>query len=107
MRFTTVTTLLAIIPVLSFASPLPEAGVQSRTLGQTGSYTVSGLGARKKQLIACGANELDLAIAMLECVHRCFLMGANDNNLIPFSGRNGCPQTTLTVTESQATPPTS
>lgn len=68
MRFITVTALLAILPALSFATPVPEAQpeIQSRTLGQTGSYTISGLGARKKQLIACGANELDLAIAMLE-----------------------------------------
>lgn len=70
MRFTSITTLLAILPAISLAIPAPEAQpkIESRSLGQTGSYVVSGLGARKKQLIACGANELDLAIAMLECV---------------------------------------
>ncbi|KAF8152577.1 hypothetical protein B0H34DRAFT_664070, partial [Crassisporium funariophilum] len=31
-----------------------------------GSYTVPGLGARKQQLLNCGATVLDLAIAMLE-----------------------------------------
>jgi hypothetical protein len=31
-----------------------------------GSYTVSGLGSRKQQVIAAGGNSLDLAIAMLE-----------------------------------------
>lgn len=31
-----------------------------------GSYTISGLGARKQQILKSGANTLDLAIAMLE-----------------------------------------
>ncbi|KIJ49239.1 hypothetical protein M422DRAFT_247043 [Sphaerobolus stellatus SS14] len=71
MLFTVLfTSLLAVIPNLTSANPLPEpaGGVAHvpRTLGTTGSYTVSGLGARKQQLIACGANELDIAIAMLE-----------------------------------------
>ena len=36
-------------------------------LGQDrGSYTVSGLGQRKQQVIGNGGNTLDLAIAMLE-----------------------------------------
>ncbi|KAF8157173.1 hypothetical protein B0H34DRAFT_490072 [Crassisporium funariophilum] len=51
------------LPVLVFASPV---NIAERTLGQTGSYTVSGLGARKQQLLNCGATTLDLAIAMLE-----------------------------------------
>ncbi|PVF96535.1 hypothetical protein CPB86DRAFT_786895 [Serendipita vermifera] len=47
-------------------APVPDPEVVPRTLGRTGSYTIPGLGNRKKQLIACGANSLDLAIAMLE-----------------------------------------
>jgi len=35
-------------------------------LATTGSYTVSGLGARKKQITAAGGTTLDLAIAMME-----------------------------------------
>lgn len=70
MRFASITAFLAILPVLVSSSPVGDVShdLKSRTLGQTGSYTVSGLGARKQQLIACGANELDLAIAMLEYV---------------------------------------
>ncbi|KIM33838.1 hypothetical protein M408DRAFT_18838 [Serendipita vermifera MAFF 305830] len=64
MRFT-LAALVCLLPVFTAASPLPEAAVAPRALGRTGSYTISGLGARKKQLIACGANTLDLAIAML------------------------------------------
>jgi hypothetical protein len=41
-------------------APAPNPEVVPRTLGNHGSYTISGLGARKKQLIACGANSLDL-----------------------------------------------
>ncbi|KAF8059827.1 hypothetical protein FPV67DRAFT_339557 [Lyophyllum atratum] len=67
MRFSAIASLLAVLPALVASTPVHEGvEVESRTLGQTGSYMVSGLGARKKQLIACGANELDLAIAMLE-----------------------------------------
>ncbi|KIM33839.1 hypothetical protein M408DRAFT_325423 [Serendipita vermifera MAFF 305830] len=65
MRFI-LAALACFLPLLVVASPLPEAAVVPRALGRTGSYTISGLGARKKQLIACGANSLDLAIAMLE-----------------------------------------
>lgn len=50
------------------SSPIGETNstLAARTLGQTGHYTIAGLGARKKQLTACGATVLDLAIAMLE-----------------------------------------
>ncbi|KDR71904.1 hypothetical protein GALMADRAFT_213725 [Galerina marginata CBS 339.88] len=62
---------IALIPALGLASPVgttdnSSRDLANRALGATGSYTVSGLGARKKQLIACGATVLDLAIAMLE-----------------------------------------
>ncbi|KAF8873872.1 hypothetical protein BD779DRAFT_1664312 [Infundibulicybe gibba] len=68
MRFFIVSAAVVLLPGLVIGSPVPEnaTSIEARTLGQTGSYTVSGLGARKKQLIACGANELDMAIAMLE-----------------------------------------
>lgn len=69
MRFcTALSALLAVLPALALASPVleTEAAIIGRALGQTGSYTISGLGNRKKQLIACGATHLDMAIAMLE-----------------------------------------
>jgi hypothetical protein len=49
------------------ASPLPEAegSLQARQ-SDRGSYTVSGLGSRKQQVLNAGGNTLDLAIAMLE-----------------------------------------
>ncbi|KAG5649591.1 hypothetical protein H0H81_002974, partial [Sphagnurus paluster] len=68
MRFTSIAAILAIVPVLVMSSPVPEAEAPVNTLAQTGSYTIPGLGARKKQLSACGANDLDLAIAMMEYV---------------------------------------
>ncbi|RKK71285.1 hypothetical protein BFJ69_g11133 [Fusarium oxysporum] len=37
--------------------------------GDRGSYTVSGLGARKQAILNAGGNTLDLAIAMLEDEH--------------------------------------
>jgi hypothetical protein len=40
--------------------------VKTRAAGDRGSYTVSGLGNRKKAIIGAGGNTLDLAIAMLE-----------------------------------------
>ena len=52
---------------LAFVAAAPfSGGIESRTLGAHGSYTVSGLGARKKAITACGGGTLDLAIAMLE-----------------------------------------
>lgn len=72
MRFTTATAFLTIISGIVLATPVPVhgTGTAPRSLGATGHYTVSGLGNRKKQLTACGANVLDLAIAMLEYVIR-------------------------------------
>jgi hypothetical protein len=62
----------AVIPALlvagASAAAVPGAAsstnLQARQ--QTGSYTISGLGARKKQVTAAGANSFNLAIAMLE-----------------------------------------
>jgi hypothetical protein len=40
--------------------------VAESALADTGSYTVSGLGARKQQITNAGGTTLDLAIAMME-----------------------------------------
>ena len=50
------------------AAAIPEPASSSNLVArqQTGSYTISGLGARKKQVTAAGANSFNLAIAMLE-----------------------------------------
>lgn len=48
----------------SAALALPAAELEARQ--NSGSYTIAGLGARKKQITAAGANSFDLAIAMLE-----------------------------------------
>ncbi|KAK1763272.1 hypothetical protein QBC33DRAFT_248557 [Phialemonium atrogriseum] len=48
----------------AIAAPLEE-GLAKRQ-GDRGSYTVSGLGARKQAVQSAGGNTLDLAIAMLE-----------------------------------------
>ena len=42
------------------------AAVAAAAPGDRGSYTVSGLGARKQAIIKAGGNTLDIAIAMLE-----------------------------------------
>lgn len=46
---------------------LPAAELEARQ--NSGSYTIAGLGARKQQITAAGANSFDLAIAMLETEH--------------------------------------
>ncbi|KAG6853495.1 hypothetical protein C0991_003769 [Blastosporella zonata] len=68
MHFPTVALALAFTLILTVveSTPVDSRVLSSRTLGSTGSYTVSGLGARKQQLINCGANYLDMAIAMLD-----------------------------------------
>ncbi|KAF8996663.1 hypothetical protein BDQ17DRAFT_1392014 [Cyathus striatus] len=64
--------LLLLVPSAVFSSPIATTNntavevVVPRSLGRTGSYTIPSLGKRKKQLLSCGANSLDLAIAMLE-----------------------------------------
>jgi hypothetical protein len=44
----------------------PGQDISPRAAGDHGSYTVSGLGNRKKAVLNAGGNTLDLAIAMLE-----------------------------------------
>ena len=58
MKFTTLVsaTILVLTPLIA-AVPMKRS---------TGSYTVSGLGSRKKAITAAGGTDLDLAIAMME-----------------------------------------
>jgi hypothetical protein len=50
------------------AAAIPETtsskGLEARQ--ETGSYTISGLGTRKRQVTAAGASSFNMAIAMLE-----------------------------------------
>lgn len=45
---------------------LALGAVASAAPGDTGNYTVPGLGARKQAITAAGGSTLDLALAMLE-----------------------------------------
>lgn len=59
---------LALLVTVASASTIPQAA-SSKNLEarqQTGSYTISGLGSRKRQVTTAGASSLNLAIAMLE-----------------------------------------
>lgn len=56
--------LLALLP-LAMAVP-HGSSMQRRADDDRGSYTVSGLGARKQEVTAAGGTSQDLAIAMLE-----------------------------------------
>jgi hypothetical protein len=55
---------LATLALGGTALALPAAELEARQ--NSGSYTISGLGARKKQITAAGADSFDLAVAMLE-----------------------------------------
>ncbi|KAF7670604.1 hypothetical protein GT037_011280 [Alternaria burnsii] len=58
----------AFLVTAASAATIPQAA-SSKDLEarqQTGSYTISGLGSRKRQVTAAGASSLNLAIAMLE-----------------------------------------
>jgi hypothetical protein len=59
---------LTLLATAASAATIPQA-TSSKDLEarqQTGSYTISGLGSRKRQVTAAGASSLNLAIAMLE-----------------------------------------
>ncbi|KAF3038541.1 hypothetical protein E8E12_008551 [Didymella heteroderae] len=58
----------AFLATAASAAAIPEAAsVKSLEARQeTGSYTISGLGARKRQVTAAGASSFNMAIAMLE-----------------------------------------
>lgn len=58
MKFTTLVSASVLV-----LAPLVAAAPMKRS---TGSYTVSGLGARKRAVTAAGGTDLDLAIAMME-----------------------------------------
>jgi hypothetical protein len=67
MRFIGLLALAALVAAAPAPEPISNAAtIAARTLGNHGSYSISGLGNRKKELTACGANSLDMAIAMLE-----------------------------------------
>jgi len=72
MRFPIILLQTLALTSLSLAAPTPTTnspstpayGVEKRS--SSGSYTVSGLGARKKLVTSAGGSTLNLAIAMLE-----------------------------------------
>ncbi|KAF1358640.1 hypothetical protein EJ07DRAFT_122702 [Lizonia empirigonia] len=66
MKFSAPVTALLIAGASAVAIPeaVPLTSLQARQ--DTGSYTVSGLGSRKQQVTAAGADSFNLAIAMLE-----------------------------------------
>jgi hypothetical protein len=53
----------------SVFTALSLAAVAVAAPGDRGSYTVSGLGARKQAILEAGGNTLDIAISMLEDEH--------------------------------------
>lgn len=57
---------VAILIAPIFALPAINADAHTLFGRDSGSYTVSGLGARKQAIIAAGGNVFDIAIAMLE-----------------------------------------
>lgn len=62
--------LVAVSGVLALTAAGPAAALTCPTVNGTtmscGSYTISGLGSRKQQVLKAGASVLDLAVAMLE-----------------------------------------
>jgi hypothetical protein len=61
MKLSAITSALLVAGASAAAVP---AKLQARQ--DSGSYSIPGLGARKQQVTAAGANSFDLAIAMLE-----------------------------------------
>ncbi len=59
------TVMAGMITTVTAAAPAAQALTCPSGMS-CGSYTVSGLGARKQQVLNAGANTLDLAVAMLE-----------------------------------------
>ncbi|CBX97476.1 hypothetical protein IAQ61_007116 [Plenodomus lingam] len=60
------TTALLAATTAATALPHPASSPSLQPRQDTGSYTIPGLGARKRQVTAAGASVFDLAIAMLE-----------------------------------------
>lgn len=57
---------LSILSFVAITSLTAASPVALDARADRGSYTVSGLGSRKQQVLNAGGNSLDLAIAMLE-----------------------------------------
>ncbi|KAH7366680.1 hypothetical protein BKA66DRAFT_425252 [Pyrenochaeta sp. MPI-SDFR-AT-0127] len=66
MKFSTIATTLLATSVSGAALPESASFTSLQARQQTGSYIISGLGQRKRQVTAAGANSFNLAIAMLE-----------------------------------------
>lgn len=69
MKLTLLASLLALassVIAVPTATHDPELESALKTRADRGSYTVSGLGNRKKAITGAGGNDLDVAIAMLE-----------------------------------------
>jgi hypothetical protein len=66
-RIIVLATFVATVAAGAISLAAPAASAQACPSGMTcGSYTISGLGARKQQVLGAGASVLDLAVAMLE-----------------------------------------
>lgn len=66
MKFSTIATAFLANSASVAAIPEPVSSKSLQARQQTGSYVISGLGQRKRQVTAAGANSFNLAIAMLE-----------------------------------------
>ncbi|KAF2023703.1 hypothetical protein EK21DRAFT_118495 [Setomelanomma holmii] len=66
MKLSAFATALLATGASAAAIPEPATSNALQARQQTGSYTISGLGQRKQQVTAAGANSFNLAIAMLE-----------------------------------------
>ena len=66
MKLSSITAMILAASASAAALPKPESGSKLQARQETGSYTISGLGQRKRQVTAAGANSFNLAIAMLE-----------------------------------------
>ncbi|KAL6704193.1 hypothetical protein ACN47E_008450 [Coniothyrium glycines] len=66
MKLSTFATFLLASGASAAAIPEPVSSNDLVARQQTGSYTISGLGNRKRQITAAGADSFNMAIAMLE-----------------------------------------
>lgn len=85
------------------AAAIPEAA-SSKALEarqQTGSYTIAGLGARKKQVTAAGASFLNMAVAMLE-TEKMDTNVSNPRSQIPTASTDADCTSTVCVWRQQA-----
>ncbi|USP81704.1 hypothetical protein yc1106_08978 [Curvularia clavata] len=82
MRISAITVALLAAGASAAAVPGAASSANLQARQQKGSYTVPGLGARKAQVTAAGANSFDLAIAMLETdgMNTTYAYGDNKQN---------------------------